>query len=178
MALTRAHSSTLRQPFPSPPASSRVTCHPSPPLPCQDDPFRISAFTTSGSARRVYHRALFRASVTNSPLGQPRVLAQVLSYLPMREALLCARVCASWRDLFLRCDLVYWKHAARSGVIPPSYRGAFWLMMAYDATPELLDIQSQAVRQCVEAGERLTVVSLRTGFARLLLLLLHLLVSL
>ena len=100
----------------------------------------------------MYHRALFRASVTGHPLQQPAVLATILSFLPLREALLCGRVCPAWHDLFLRCDVVFWKRAARAALIPPSFRGAFWLMMAYDATPELLQLQLDAMKHSVDAG--------------------------
>ena len=41
---------------------------------------------------------------------------------------------------------------ARAGLVPSSFRGAFWLMMAYDATPELLSLQQEAVRHSVESG--------------------------
>jgi hypothetical protein len=110
----------------------------------KDDPFRLSAFTAVGWTRRVYRRALLRAGCTGCPLDQPRVLAQVLAWLPMREAMLAGRVCTTWRALFLRTDLVYWKRACRRGLVPPSFRGAFWLMMAYDATPELEVARGQA----------------------------------
>ena len=78
-----------------------------------------------------YKKLLLTACTTKSPLDQPSLLARILTYLPFSEIVRSQLVCAPWRRLFLRTDLILWKSLVRSARIPPRFRGAFWLMLCY-----------------------------------------------